>query len=394
MRRLVWFGCFAYFMVGLATVVFGALMPELLREYGRSYSGGGQLVFGQFAGFFLGVLLAPLSSMRIGEQWTIRLGMLSLVMAHAFLFSQPGWMVVLALAVLNGFGFGMTQTAIGTFILERAGHAGAVMMSRLEVAFGLGALFMPLAAGFLIAQHQWNGAFGIVMLLAALNFVLWIRKLPSHSSEPMEETRHHPQNHHDTSKVKHAKPFSKLVIFIVFVFLYVGIETSAINFMPSIFVQHLKQGTSEATVSVTVFWMAMVIGRVFTGYAAEKISYFRFLFISASGAILFLVGMTVVKGAALSFALVFMLGLCLSGIFAIWIVFANRLFPGNTKQITSILIASGGVGGAILPLLVGWSLDQYQATSTIWLISAFALMLPVCLLLIRRFYSREISSQH
>lgn len=213
MRRLVWFGCFAYFMVGLATVVFGALMPELLREYGRSYSGGGQLVFGQFAGFFLGVLLAPLSSMRIGEQWTIRLGMLALVMAHAFLFSQPGWMVVLALAVLNGFGFGMTQTAIGTFILERAGHAGAVMMSRLEVAFGLGALFMPLAAGFLIAQHQWNGAFGIVMLLAALNFVLWIRKLPSHSSEPMEETRHHPQNHHDTSKAKHAKPFSKLVIF-------------------------------------------------------------------------------------------------------------------------------------------------------------------------------------
>lgn len=388
MRRLVWFGCFAYFMVGLATVVFGALMPELLREYGRSYSGGGQLVFGQFAGFFLGVLLAPLSSMRIGEQWTIRMGMLALVMAHAFLFSQPGWMVVLVLAVLNGFGFGMTQTAIGTFILERAGHAGAMMMSRLEVAFGLGALFMPLAAGFLIAQHHWNGAFGIVMLLACLNFMLWIRKLPSHSSELPEAMQHHPQI------AKHAKPFSKFAIFIVFVFLYVGIETSAINFLPSIFVQHLKQGTSEATVSVTVFWMAMVIGRIFTGYAAEKISYFRFLFISASGAILFLVGMTVVKGAALSFALVFMLGLCLSGIFAIWIVFANRLFPGNTKQITSILIASGGVGGAVLPLLVGWSLDQYQARSTIGLISAFALMLPVCLLLIRRFYRREISSQH
>lgn len=52
MNRAVWLGCVSYFLVGLATVVFGALMLELLQDYGRNYSSGGQLVFSEFACFF------------------------------------------------------------------------------------------------------------------------------------------------------------------------------------------------------------------------------------------------------------------------------------------------------------------------------------------------------
>lgn len=41
MKRLMWFGCWAYLLIGLAHVVVGSIMPNLLEHYGKDYSAGG-----------------------------------------------------------------------------------------------------------------------------------------------------------------------------------------------------------------------------------------------------------------------------------------------------------------------------------------------------------------
>lgn len=380
MKRVVCLGCAAYFLIGLATVVFGALLPEMLQDYGRNYSSGGQLVFTQFAGFFIGVVIAPKASQRLGYQRTIVLGMLSLVIVHAALFFQPHWYLVLLLAALNGFGFGMTQTAIGTFLLESTNN-GAVTMSRLEVSFGIGALLMPIVSSFMIAQYSWIWSFAIVTLFAIINLTLWCMKYVSHANAGIMPHQSEIMNIEPSNTTgKQRFSISKLAFFICFVFLYVGIETSIINFLPSIFVQHFNLNSSEATLSVTFFWIAMVIGRIFSGIIAEKISYYRFLIGSTLGAIMFLIFLALVKNTIAAFTVVLMNGLFLSGIFAIVIVFANRVFIGKTKQTTSILIASGGVGGAVLPLLIGWSMDHFQASTTIWVIIGCAFLMFLFLL--------------
>lgn len=50
---------------------FGAVLPELLTHYGRSYSDGGLLVFLEFGGFLLGVLSMPAFSRRFSRRSTI-----------------------------------------------------------------------------------------------------------------------------------------------------------------------------------------------------------------------------------------------------------------------------------------------------------------------------------
>ncbi|ANY69417.1 hypothetical protein BBD42_25235 [Paenibacillus sp. BIHB 4019] len=389
MNRAVWLGCVSYFLVGLATVVFGALLPEILHDYGRTYSSGGQLVFSQFAGFFIGVTLAPFASQRLGYQRTILLAVLSLVIVHSTLLLQPYWYLILLLAALNGFAFGMTQTVIGTFLLESSNN-GAVMMSRLEVAFGFGALLMPIMSGLLIANVSWIWSFAIVIVFAIINLMLWSKKPGSPKSKQTPAL--HAEALDQTGKQQFA--ILKYAFFICFVFLYVGIETSLVNFLPSIFVQQYHLDTSAATVSVTFFWIAMVVGRIFSGAIAEKFNYNRYLATSTLGVIVFLVGMALVKNTILAFIIVLMLGLCLSGIFAVVLVYANRVFVGNTKKTTSILIASGGVGGAVLPLLIGWSMDYLQATMTIWVIVVCALLMLVFLLTARRYAGRKSIEPH
>lgn len=67
MKRLIWLGCWSYLLIGLAHVVVGSLMPNLLEQYGKDYSAGGSLIFAQFAGFLVGVLVSPLLLAKFGK---------------------------------------------------------------------------------------------------------------------------------------------------------------------------------------------------------------------------------------------------------------------------------------------------------------------------------------
>ncbi|MBB3114453.1 FHS family glucose/mannose:H+ symporter-like MFS transporter [Paenibacillus phyllosphaerae] len=382
MRRMVWLGCFAYFMVGLATVVFGALLPELLQDYGKSYTSGGQLVFAQFAGFFLGVALTPRLIYWLGYPRMIWLGMLSLTIIHAVFFSEPMWGLVIAFAALNGCGFGITQTALGTYLLETTDQA-AKTMSRLEVAFGIGALFMPIMTGMLIAKVDWIWAFAIVSVAAFVNLLFWTRSALTASRHQPMKTVATVDAAGDVSMDKTPVSPALLLLFVGFIFLYTGLETSLNNFLPSIFSQQFALHSSDASLSVTLLWVAMVVGRFATGYIADRIRYDRFLLYSAIGAGLSLACMTMTGHPIAAFGLVMTTGLFLSGIFAVLIVYANRVFAGNTKRITSTLIASGGVGGAVLPYATGWSMDTMSASGTVWLLVGCAFLMLTCMLRIR-----------
>ncbi|KIL38741.1 hypothetical protein SD70_24335 [Gordoniibacillus kamchatkensis] len=72
-------------------------------------------------------------------------------------------------------------------------------------------------------------------------------------------------------------------------------------------------------------------------------------------------------------------GLLMAGMFAVALIYANRLLPAeHTERTTSLLIASGGLGGSLLPLLVGRTMDVFGAASAVWsFAAAMALMLAL-----------------
>lgn len=128
MKKLIWIGCLSYFVIGLAHVVLGSILPVLLQHYDRSYSAGGELIFSQFAGFLVSVLVSPLLNRRFGKRGGILIAtglLFSAEIAYAFL-PPWGWMYVIAVAA--GFGFGMIEAVIGTIIIAAVTEGTAVAM--------------------------------------------------------------------------------------------------------------------------------------------------------------------------------------------------------------------------------------------------------------------------
>ncbi|MGG6311139.1 MFS transporter [Paenibacillus macerans] len=375
MRRLIWTGCWSYLLIGLAHVVIGSLMPDLLDYYGKDYSAGGTLIFAQFAGFLIGVLASPLLIAKFGKLNGLLIATGMLCAAEFAYTLLPPWEWMYAIGAVAGFGFGMIEAVIGTIIIVAVTEGTAVAMSRLEVFFGLGALLMPLAAGVFIQAEAWRFSFLFVAGFAFVMLFAWGKGRFGDYKETL-----HARGGRQAEKGAWLQQYRGtrgvlLALFIVFFFVYVGTEMSFVNFLPSLLIEKVGIDKSTAAFSVTLFWIAMTFGRLFAGVIAERIAYSRYviwgcIFSFAAISLFALAG-----GVIALFAFILLFGLFMSGLFSIALVFSNKLLPGSEESTPSLLIASGGVGGAVLPLLMGKSMDLGGADTSAWLLAGFLLLL-------------------
>ena len=373
-----------YVLNGLSTVVLGAVLPAMLQHYHASYIVGGQIMLFQFIGFLAGVGAASAAIHRIGHRATLLTASAAMGLGELLMGTLPPLPVVAVLCFLNGFGLGAMQTTIAASVMEWYEGRRAVVMSRLEVAFGLGALLMPLFASWLLAIRQWPYAFTVPGGLALLFGVMWLFVRLDGSgngaSGPGDAQSGRAEMTRRTGVVV-------LALFLAMTFLYVGIESSVNGFLPAIFMPYLHASASTASLTITVFWSAMVLGRTLTGRIVRKVPYARFLLWSISLAIALLMGLTAWRNAAFFYAMIFLVGLAMSSMFALIMVFANHTFAGRTRLITSLVTAFAGLGGAALPVAVGWLMDALPVVVVIWSIALFMLALLVVLLAIMRIAS-------
>src|SRR5690554_2490641 len=113
MRKFIWIGCLLYLLIGLAHVILGSVLEELIAHYDLTYSAGSQLIFNQFAGFLVGVLITPWLSRLLGRRGILILALCCLTIAEVVYSFLPPWGWMLAAGPVAGFGFGMIESAIG-----------------------------------------------------------------------------------------------------------------------------------------------------------------------------------------------------------------------------------------------------------------------------------------
>lgn len=379
MKRIFALSCGFYLLIGITSVVLGALLPVLLSHYERGYSDGGFLLFLQFLGFLVGVIVAPALTARIGRKAMLTLALICIVAAYTLLGFLPSWSVVLLLTIIVGFGSGIIEPSVGAFTIEFTENQKAVAMSKLDVFFALGALLIPAVAALFIWMDLWHLTFYTVAVLSLVLMLLWIT-MPRPAALYLEQAGENTVTHAAGKAQYSRKHLGLLTIFVIFFFIYMGLELGLMNFLPSILVERLQLQESVASLSVSILWIAMIIGRLFSGKIAESVNYMPFLIWSTVGTLLFTVAMVFVTGQWATYVLIFGTGLFMSGLFCIALVYANVLIPGMTERTTSILIASGGIGGAILQYVTGWSMSTGPIVNTIWILAGFCLILLLTLM--------------
>jgi FHS family glucose/mannose:H+ symporter-like MFS transporter len=383
MNRLIWICCCFYLLIGFTSVVIAALLPELLMHYGRNYADGGNLIFAQFCGFLLGVLSQPWLSKRFGRirmlsftLWFIFAGFIAIAML-------PPWGLVLCFIPLVGFGSGIIESTIGALIIDTVKERTAVALSRLEVFYGVGALTMPVLISILIAAGQWKLSFYATCLFVLALAWAWSR---------FSSANRHLLNQKQVSESQTASlptsggflPLAMISVCIALFFVYVGLEMSLVNFMPSILIETMHIDAAFAALSVSFYWGSMIGGRMVCGLLAERFGYKRYLLWCAAGTLIMLAGFVFVKTTWAALVIISLMGLFMSGLFAIALIFSNSLFPGRTEQTTSRLIAASGLGGACISWLTGRFMEQTSILFTLCFLVGLSVLMVLLLVMMTR----------
>ncbi|GFN33937.1 MFS transporter [Paenibacillus xylaniclasticus] len=393
MRKLIAVGSLSYFLIGLAMVLTGAVLEPVIAHYKLDYKEGSLWITSQFVGYLLGVLAAPMITSRIGKRSALVLAFGCLTVAEASYSMLGPWTLMLLIAPLAGLGFGMAEAIVGATIISLSDAKKASSMVLLEVFFGIGALVMPIGAAYLIHEGVWQLSFPVLTAISGVTMMLWLTMSfgeaddrirwpagPSEASDGIRSKKLEQEREPKHSYNRKAIPF--LLFGVLFFMIYVGLEMSYSNYLASFMIERTGTTDTNATSVLSLFWTFMVIGRLFAGPLADRIGFALYIVMASVGSILVLT----LSVFTMSFnGLVIwtcLAGLAMSGLFAVALVYANSRITGMTDRTTSLMVAAGGIGGAVFPRVAGWLMDSYGTTTTMWMIAGLAAaMLAVFLMM-------------
>ena len=385
-----------YLLGGLVITAVGSVLPQLLTHYHVSYTVGGQLVLVGSLGFLIGVPLSSFLLGRFSEMNLLTISALMIALSQIGMLLLPPFEWIIVFNFLNGIGVAALEVVVATLMMEVFIGRRAIVMSYLEVSFGLGALLMPLIASLLISQNSWRYSFFITSILALLMVVV-CKMIPfKKETVSTSESGASDPNSEPAPVLAKNQRWKILALFSVMIFMYAGVESSMNNFLSSIFIVYLDVIPSQATLSISVFWVAMLIGRVATGWVIRIVTYERYLFGSIGGTIVNLVLFILLKEAVAGYILLAFLGLAMSGIYSITMVYANHTFTGSARIVTSLITGFSGLGGAVFPALIGFTMDASGITSALWYITAFACLylLALCIIFFVQRGAKQKSNNH
>src|SRR5258708_31393957 len=332
-----------FLVTGIVMTFLGPMLPVLSARWSLTDEKAGYLLFAQFFSLMFGMLSSGALVQRIGYRLTLIIGLVLMAAGMALLVSGPWLLGMIAVCVL-GVGHGITTPAGNLRTAEVNPHGSASALNLINAVWGVGAMSSPFLVNIAQRAHKiplflYGTAAALLLLLLVFALARFQpdTRAPVHPSSPGHSIWNH----------------RLLPVISVLFFVYVGTETCFGCWVTS---YSSRIGSSQHpfwAMPTSFFWGALLAGRVLAPLALKfhkETAIARIglaLALSGGFAIFFARGMQLLIPAAL------LAGLGLASIFPISVSLFPRWFGESTTSSSSPVFASGNIGGAVLPWLVG-----------------------------------------
>jgi fucose permease len=331
----------------------GLLIPTLIRSiestFAQSDAGLGVYYFVFAVGYASGSLIGGLATERLGRRVVLPGATVLMGVGLLSLAAAPTWVTFVLAAVPIGLGIGGLDGGVNGLFLDlfRVGRGRALNL--LHLSFSLGALSTPLAIGRLIeGGAAWQVLVALTALVAFVVAGLFVLV-------PMPGG-HHGRDAEDrvpgTDRVAPGRLISvPLVLLAVAIAGGVAAEAGVSNWL----VRFLDAAPlSVATTGLTLFWVGLASGRLFSARFADRFDHRRFAVIAAVGSAVAVVGAVVAPSEGLSIALFAVTGFGIGPIVPMIMVVAGERYPTRSAAVSGFLSSAALTGTIIYPPAMGF----------------------------------------
>jgi len=348
-RHQLGLGFLGYLFIGTATVLVPTLMPFITNEFsatGLTLAAIGLIVPAGAAGGIVGTLLAGVGSDVLGRRRLVWLAALLLAAALGLAAGATRWLLFVLGLILVNVAQGALSTGINAMIADAKRTARARALNLLHGVYGIGAALSPLIIGSLIDRGlpwRWMmGGTGLLWLAYGLVVHQFYRAewldAPGSTVQPLN------------LGMLRERPF--LALFLI-AFIYNGVAVSLLTWI-AVFTQKSAGFSTFVSVSmISVFYVALTIGRFVCALVAERLGYAGTLLLLAFG-ITLTYPLVVLGSHPLVVGVgVFLTGLSLSGLFPTTLADGARRYPAQTGIVTGTLNVALTLGSLVPPLWTG-----------------------------------------
>ena len=330
---------FGFVLTGIVNTFMGPLLPTLIARWRLSDSQAGYFFALQFSGSILGTIASAIL-MRRGFRIAIALSYL-LMAAGVSGVAMHQWHTALAGSFVLGIGFGVAIPSTNLMISSAYRERPAGPLSLVNFCWGLGAVSVPITIFFI------SGAKYLLLFLPALSAVL---VLSAFSLAMVSTSGLAAQEKMENSQ--HVSRPSPLVALGAMFFLYVAIESSIGGWITTLAKRDSAHGLAGLTLAPCLFWGGLLLGRGIGPLLFKKMRERYWALVGLSLAALGIFVLVIVSSWQYVAAAGFVVGLGLSPIFPITVALLAQ-FQKEATRSASVMFALAGLGGTIMPEMVG-----------------------------------------
>ena len=348
-RHLTNLSLIGYLFIGTAAVLIPSIMPFITEEFmaaGLTFAAIGLIFPARSAGSILGNILAGIGSDLLGRWRLVWLSVFILAASLALAAVTKLWLLFMIGFVLISAAQSSLSTGINALVADANRGSRARALNTLHGLYGVGATISPLVIGYVLDQGlAWRWALGgsaIIWLLYGIVAYLFdsgeVRSAGRGKAEKL-----------DLGMLREG-PF--LSLFLI-AFIYNGVATSLLGWVALYMQESAGFSTFFAVSMISVFYVALTIGRFMCAAFAERTGYAVTLLVMAVGLTLTYPLVVLGNNSILVVAGVFLSGLSFSGLFPMALAYGTRLYPEQTGTVTGTLNVAMTVGAMIPPLWTG-----------------------------------------
>jgi FHS family Na+ dependent glucose MFS transporter 1 len=337
-----------FVLIGVVLTLSGPALSHLRDRMGTDDGGIAWVFVGGSTGYIIGSTIAGrLLDRGAGHRWwAAAMGVctLSIVLVAV----APALPFMVAAFVVMGLAAGLSDVSGNTLVMWSRPEGAGSLLNALHLCFAVGALATPVLVNR--SLHYTSSVWGVAVPVAVLAVVAGSILL-RHPSPRRTRLA--------TVAASDAGGARSLHVFLIslFFFSYVAMEAGFAGWIHTYTEQIGYGGTGTATGVVSVFWFGFALGRLIAIWLARLVTpgwmVAGSMAVAVVAAVLFAL---FPDGGPMLWVVTFAFALAIAPQYASMMAFAESHLALSGKN-TSALVAASGVGGLLMPWLLGQLFD-------------------------------------
>ncbi|WP_379132642.1 MFS transporter [Paenibacillus sp. sgz500958] len=362
-----------YIIVAMSDNFKGIFVPLFKDDFGVNNTQIGYVLTACLSTYALFQYIGGILIERFGYKKVIALGFLIAMGSLILLVTcQSFVMLVIGLSLLNS-GIAMFNVGVNTLGPVMTVASTAVLMNFVNFSYGIGNTSLQQVTGTLLKHGVRWQTFYLVMLMccAALFIYLLLLKIPY-----KPQTGGGSYNKSDLFKNK------LLYFYIAAIGFYVAAEYGIGNWFVNYMSEEFSLDAESRALYMTLFFGLMTFGRMFGGFVADKLGYFRSILVYgviASG--LVVAGISLGSSGLVLFAIS---GLFFSVIYPTLMSTIRTAFKEAASYATGLILMCGTLIAMAVNLLIGIANDGIGAYYSFYIVAFCLILSTLAVLPIRK----------